>query len=469
MVTPSVSVAVMAHPDRRAFVDELVTALHRVNTRVVWDQRGNEWDTGRRALLAYAPWATHHLVIQDDAIVCEDLVAGVTKALAHVPSDALLSLYLGRSTPFPHHVTALAARARGEAVSWLAIGGLYWGVAVVVPTALIGDLVAWCDRSATGIPNYDRLISRWLERRPARCWYTWPSLVDHRDAPSLLPGHGRRAPGRVAHEFLGTDRSALDVDWSRGVLHVRSLRNYAATHDADVERPQTEQENPMVKPEGMPHLDLMTPRKTVTLRMERRRYRIVAGETVAHRDSWIVRHKPHLWRQLVVHYPADTLDVAEPEPADLVSTHAFEQSPTGPEGNCWCGRPEGDEIHPVTTGDGPAPGTMVVDLIDGAPPAGGAVVVVDGEGTVDAEAVADAVMAAADAGSGPSAAEVADAYAEGRKITIEPEAAAAPAPKPPAKAVRAWAKEQGIEVPARGPLPDDVIERYVAAHQGTDW
>lgn len=34
----------------------------------------------------------------------------------------------------------------------------------------------------------------------------------------------------------------------------------------------------------------------------------------------------------------------------------------------------------------------------------------------------------------------------------------------PAKQVREWAKEQGIDVPARGRVPSDVLEKYNAAH-----
>lgn len=38
-----------------------------------------------------------------------------------------------------------------------------------------------------------------------------------------------------------------------------------------------------------------------------------------------------------------------------------------------------------------------------------------------------------------------------------------PAPAP--KDVRAWAAEQGIDAPARGKLPDALVEQYQAAHQ----
>lgn len=42
----------------------------------------------------------------------------------------------------------------------------------------------------------------------------------------------------------------------------------------------------------------------------------------------------------------------------------------------------------------------------------------------------------------------------------------APASGPDTKAVRAWAAEQGIEVPKRGRIADAVVEAYTAAHEG---
>lgn len=60
----ALSVAVMAHPARAAFVDELTGLLDRP-AKVVWDERQDRWDTGRRAMLAYDPACTHHLVVLD--------------------------------------------------------------------------------------------------------------------------------------------------------------------------------------------------------------------------------------------------------------------------------------------------------------------------------------------------------------------------------------------------------------------
>lgn len=38
-----------------------------------------------------------------------------------------------------------------------------------------------------------------------------------------------------------------------------------------------------------------------------------------------------------------------------------------------------------------------------------------------------------------------------------------PAPKPSTAEVRKWAREQGLDVPARGPVPTDLIDGYIAA------
>lgn len=48
--------------------------------------------------------------------------------------------------------------------------------------------------------------------------------------------------------------------------------------------------------------------------------------------------------------------------------------------------------------------------------------------------------------------------------TDAPESEAGAEPDP--KAVRAWAAGQGLEVPAKGKLPADVVDAYKAAQQG---
>lgn len=209
------SVAIMAHQLRAHFIPDLLAALDRP-AQLVLDERNDRWETGRRALLAHDPTATHHMVIQDDAIPCRDLVAGVEKALQYVPAGSPLCLYLGRVKPFRRVIEPAATAAAAQGASWLVMKETYWGPGIVLPTDQIADVVAWGDAHPQ-MANYDRRVGRWYLGRSIPVWYPWPSLVEHRDSPSLVPG---RAGGRHAHSFIGRDRSALEVDWSGPVIEV---------------------------------------------------------------------------------------------------------------------------------------------------------------------------------------------------------------------------------------------------------
>lgn len=213
---PRVSVAVMAHPSREREVEELVGRLDRPAT-VVWDRKSCRWDTGRRSQLAFDPSATHHLVVQDDAIVCSELVAGLEHALQWVPRGAAASLYIGAVRPYAGRIGRAVDRAAG--CSWIVMRDLHWGVGIVLPTPIIERLVTEQD-ARTNIIEYDRRISRWLVTHGVPVWYTFPSLVDHRHSPSLL-GHGDT---RHAFQFIGEKASPFDVDWGGPALRVPDPR-----------------------------------------------------------------------------------------------------------------------------------------------------------------------------------------------------------------------------------------------------
>jgi hypothetical protein len=207
----------MCHPKRAGFVGDLQDALDAPST-VIWDERDDRWHTGRRAMLAYDPAATHHLVVQDDALVCRDLVAGLTQAVRFVPERAPVCLYVGRVRPMRDRVRQAALEADRAKANWLVMRDLNWGVAVCVPTDVIDEMITEVDRQS--IPNYDSRMSGYFARRGIPVYYTWPSLVDHRDAPSLVHGRGS---GRVAHRFIGRETSALDVNWSGVTVDIRRL------------------------------------------------------------------------------------------------------------------------------------------------------------------------------------------------------------------------------------------------------
>ena len=213
------SAAIMAHPKRRTMVAKLRRELDRP-VPVVWDQINDRHDTGIRAMLAYDPEATHHLVIQDDVQPCRDLLATVERALAHVPDGHPMSLYVGRVQPFAGKVNQ-AVRLAGDDSAWIVMDGCYWGPGIVVPTAEIAPMAEWWNGAGARHINYDRRVSMWFEARKIRTWYTWPSLVEHRGDKSLIRG-GKAI--RHAHRFLGADVSGLTVDWSGPVAEMTRTR-----------------------------------------------------------------------------------------------------------------------------------------------------------------------------------------------------------------------------------------------------
>lgn len=214
----TLSVSIMAHPQRARFVEELQEQLP--DATVVWDQKNDRWDTGRRSLLAFDPGATHHVVVQDDAIPCKDFLAGVERITQLVPNNPI-SLYTGRTRPFGQQVQKAARTARAKRLKWIVLDGLFWGVGVVLPVPLLQEMVRFHDTANVQIKNYDSKMSFYFIQKGITTYYTQPSLVNHRDLadgnPSLVPG--RFAAGRVAHNFIG-DESPLDVNWETRALYM---------------------------------------------------------------------------------------------------------------------------------------------------------------------------------------------------------------------------------------------------------
>lgn len=217
----TVAGVVMAHPKRRAWAEELSSEL---GLPIVWDQVNDRHDTGLRCIEAgIGAAASHWLVIQDDAVVCRDLVDGVEAAVA-VSGNRVVGLYVGNTRPQTGRVEKFVAAARANGSSWLEAPGPWWGVGVVIPVAYLADLADRFARSTE--ENYDRRIEKWVERTGVGCWYTIPSLIDHRhgeENPSLV--HGRGHEGRRARYFIGADGSALSVDWTRAPIDGELWRN----------------------------------------------------------------------------------------------------------------------------------------------------------------------------------------------------------------------------------------------------
>ena len=220
------SVAIMAHPTRRRFVGELADRLPEAV--VVWDRENDRWETGSRSLLSFDSAADAHLVIQDDSLPCRDLVAGAMAAFKATDGERPIALYTGRVRPHRETVTPAVKRALRIGSPWLEMPGPWWGPGLVIPSAHIPELVEWGDRHPK-IRNYDRRIEAFYQEQGIDCWYTVPSLVEHRpveENPSLVKG---RTGNRQAHSFIG-ERSPLNIDWTLPPVRLDSAAVFRHRH-----------------------------------------------------------------------------------------------------------------------------------------------------------------------------------------------------------------------------------------------
>lgn len=191
------STAIMTHPARLPDALALRDKLPELDARIVVDpaphEGPNAMRTARLAWQAMPPWATHYLLLQDDALPCEDFPAHLLRAIAARPADAI-SVYAewGCDTSYSVRLAALAGSAWAEVVD-----DYVPTVGAVLPAPLAADFGRFTAYSG---PHDDVALRRFLAVAGVRAFVTVPNLAGDCVLPSVV-GHG----------FRGADRS---VCWS---------------------------------------------------------------------------------------------------------------------------------------------------------------------------------------------------------------------------------------------------------------
>lgn len=205
------SIAIQHTPqraERRKWVRKMTAQLYKENPEVpvaVIEDTNEEgcWPTYRRALEA-ACGTSHHLVMQDDLELCKDFIASVGEVIRARPGN-LVTVYTNSRTVF-------TARYRGE--RWIENTSLA-GQAIIWPNELIGEFIEWqSTHVATDFPWDDVRVSMWMAKTSKKAYATVPSLAQHLGRGfSTLGLNGR---SKVAAWYIGADKSAVGIDWSKG-------------------------------------------------------------------------------------------------------------------------------------------------------------------------------------------------------------------------------------------------------------
>jgi hypothetical protein len=175
----------MAHPRRRAQAEQLQRGHPELGIDVAVDpDPTGKAATLRTAKLAWSkvrPGATHHLVLQDDVLLCRDFAPAMTQALQVAPEGAV-SLFANWAT------------STAQALRLAALAGASWTPAVdrwtptqalVLPAAVAARFADYAERCSESTPD-NVAMAGFLAEQGLTTYVSIPNLVEHGASDSLL-------------------------------------------------------------------------------------------------------------------------------------------------------------------------------------------------------------------------------------------------------------------------------------------
>lgn len=207
----NLSIAVMGHISRAdtlrpGVIDGLDGAPY---TDILDDHPAGSglWETARIAWETIPPGATHHLVLQDDVLLCRDFIPFVLWFIERLPTESLMPFVMGHT---------LYDLSRAKDVCWFKLIPGVYGQAMVKPVSEIRLGLSWLETHVRIEYKYDD--RRWcfwqmVTNRPV--WCPSPAALQHVGEQSVLGHPGLR--NRQAAYALTPEQSALDVDWENGL------------------------------------------------------------------------------------------------------------------------------------------------------------------------------------------------------------------------------------------------------------
>jgi hypothetical protein len=173
------SVSIMAFHTREPFFEYLKSRLGEDIPFSVDDGSMGIWNNCKASWLLHDPKAEYHIVIQDDAIICDNFIDRASEIIKRKEKDGdfIFSFYAGQM--MGAKITAARNRKKDCVIS----GMIFNEVALCMKTKHISDMIKWCDERRA---ETDQDIWRWAHLRRVKILYPLPSLIDHRSGDSIF-------------------------------------------------------------------------------------------------------------------------------------------------------------------------------------------------------------------------------------------------------------------------------------------
>jgi len=186
------SISVMAHPSRERCFPYLKERLGDVPFSI--DDGRGLWENCKAAWKLHDPTADYHVVIQDDAVICDNFIEKAMQMIDR-PGEFAYSFYWGH-----RYRASFQPRNRSGIEKGFIIDSMpHWGIALCIPTKYIDEMIEFCDK-LTGIPQADERIARFLIHKKISVYFPIPSLIDHRWWEHSLVGN--KGSKRKALKFI---------------------------------------------------------------------------------------------------------------------------------------------------------------------------------------------------------------------------------------------------------------------------
>lgn len=216
-----VSITIMGCPERLSHIRWMKERLP-ADTQLSLDlKHKGVWPNARKSWLLFDKSCSHHLVIQDDVLLCKDFYETICYLTELLP-DNILGLY--------HNQSVDDEAGRNNNIHWLQTNVVSTAQGLIFPSRLIPDFIHFADTHVE--PSYkhdDSRIGLWQKYgNGPKSFFTIPTLLEHLEpSGSLLHNNNRK---RVSGWWVGETNSGLAVDWKAGLTnpikqHISLMKN----------------------------------------------------------------------------------------------------------------------------------------------------------------------------------------------------------------------------------------------------